>query len=328
MNPPTLTSCRITKGLVHRSSTPSNPTLPSQETANLLKSTSMDLGNCPRTMRSRGPNHIWAVIWNENMERLGISLYGVFDLWSRSILAMYAHKMPCDPIHVGIEFLQLAATSGGIPLMVITNDGIGTLDLARYQTQLAQSYGPAASMEASVHVHFIQSDTTLWITRSWSRINNQYIRPVMETIYQQIEAGKYNPEDSIQRLLFLFLWVPLIQTSLDHWATDINAPTTRVNQGREITVSNRHHAYLNPETFGAENEIIEVPEEDIEEILANNYSPWDFCHTTTPQWFHIRAMEILHMLDIQLDQLTLGGVWTVFDQMLPQVQGSFPTIIH
>ncbi|POW14492.1 hypothetical protein PSTT_02967 [Puccinia striiformis] len=288
----------------------------------------MDLGNGRQIMRSCGPNHIWAVIWNDKMERLGISLYGVFDLWSSSILAMYAHEIPSDPVHVGVNFLQLAAASGGIPLVVITNDGIGTLDLAQYQNQLAQWYGPAPSTEAAIHVHFIQSTNTLRITELWSRINNRHIRPVMESIYREINAGRYDPDDFIQRLLFLFLWVPLIQTSLDQWATLNNAPRPRVNQVIELPTVDRHHAYLNPETYGVEDKIIEVPEEDIEMILANSYSPSDLFPTHTPQWFHTRAMEIMHIMDFHFNQLTLQEVWTVFDQMLPRIQASYNTSVN
>ncbi|KAH9453367.1 hypothetical protein Pst134EA_024244 [Puccinia striiformis f. sp. tritici] len=150
-------------------------------------------------MRPLGPNHIWSVVWDDRLEQYGISIYAVIDMWSRKILGMYAHPIPGDPIHVGINFLNLAAASGGVPITIVTNDATGTMDLARYQIELTQIYGPTPLDQYSTQQHFTAAASTYRIDSFWSRLRTEYHGHAINSIRNQIEQGKYNPENHIHR---------------------------------------------------------------------------------------------------------------------------------
>ncbi|OAV87011.1 hypothetical protein PTTG_02926, partial [Puccinia triticina 1-1 BBBD Race 1] len=185
-----------------------------------------------RVFRTNGPNHIWAADGHDKLKPYGIAIYGFIDAWSRKILGMYAHVTNNDPKHVGVYFLEVAAKSGGIPLMVTTDRGTETGEMAGYLGQLTQAYLGITFEEANTHMHYTKSTHNQKIESLWSRMMKEHNRPVIDMILRQMEAGKYNQDDEIERpvydfksntfgtfwadflanrLLFLFLWIPVLQ---------------------------------------------------------------------------------------------------------------------
>ncbi|KAA1087187.1 hypothetical protein PGT21_024794 [Puccinia graminis f. sp. tritici] len=275
---------------------------------------------------THGPNHIWSADGHDKLKPFGITIYGFIDAWSRRILGMYAHVTNNDPLHVGVYFLQLVADTGGVPLKVTVDRGTETGEMGTHMIELTQRYTGITFEEAQTHMHHTKSTRNQKIESLWSRMMKEHNRPLIDTIWTQIEEGKYDRDDDIQKLLFLFLWMPVVQKSVDRWVTIYNASRKRKDKLTELPTScSPNFAYSTPEHFGATDQLIHVPQEDTNFILENTYPEREAMFTHTPDWFHDLASLIMQEMGFHFDQMAPGGVWVIFDEMLPYIQANIPS---
>ncbi|POW01253.1 hypothetical protein PSHT_12630, partial [Puccinia striiformis] len=284
-------------------------------------------------IRTVGPNHVWCAHRDNKFQQFGIRIHCFVDHWSRKILGIYAHANTDDPVRIGVYFLQLATLYGGIPRKVSTHYQLEFIDMANFQLKIAQRYGSFA-MDVPVDLDF-STQYQPKMEALWTRLFKEHHIPAMEIIFKEQEQGIYDENDEIhrqvketdylnRRLLFLFLWIPLFQTSLDQWVHRSNGPRTV----HSTTLRGPDFSYSTPEVCGATNEIINVPGQDIELILQTDYPKRPVMHQHTPDWFHQLATTIQHKMALNLEDTSLGDVWSIFHEMLPNICAHLPTPSH
>ncbi|PLW39517.1 hypothetical protein PCASD_07691 [Puccinia coronata f. sp. avenae] len=101
-----------------------------------------------RVYRTLGPNHIWACDGHDKLKRLGITIYGFIDAWSRKVLGMFVHVTNNNPQHIGLYFFHLVSKVGGIPLKVTSDYGTETVEMAVHQMSLSHIYAGISKEEA------------------------------------------------------------------------------------------------------------------------------------------------------------------------------------
>ncbi|POW17042.1 hypothetical protein PSTT_00774 [Puccinia striiformis] len=80
---------------------------------------------------------------------------------------------------------------------------------------------------------------------------------------RQILIQEY--QTHIPRLLFLFLWMPVFQMSVDRWVSIYNASRKRKDKRTELPTScSPNFSYSTPAHFNSTNHIVNVPKEDIQ----------------------------------------------------------------
>ncbi|OAV86936.1 hypothetical protein PTTG_07270 [Puccinia triticina 1-1 BBBD Race 1] len=89
--------------------------------------------------------------------------------------------------------------AGGIPLKVTTDYGSETIDMAAQQMFLSHHYAGISVEEAKLRHHFTKSTRNQKIEALWSQMMKQHNQAVIDIIQNQIESGKYNPEDEVQK---------------------------------------------------------------------------------------------------------------------------------
>ncbi|KAI9605974.1 hypothetical protein H4Q26_004345 [Puccinia striiformis f. sp. tritici PST-130] len=95
--------------------------------------------------------------------------------------------------------------------------------------------------------------------------------------------------------------------SVDRWVSIYNASRKRKDKRTELPTScSPNFSYSTPALFNATNHIINVPKEDIQSILENDYLDRNVMFTHTPDWFHQLATTVmthLHCKKISLNCL-------------------------
>ncbi|POW01254.1 hypothetical protein PSHT_12631 [Puccinia striiformis] len=277
-----------------------------------------------RIFRVNGPNHVWACDGHDKLKKFGICIYGMIDAWSRKILGMFVHVTNNDPKHIGVYFLQTAAKAGGIPLKVTTDFGTETIDMAAHQMFLSHHYAGISAEEAGKRMHFTKSTHNQKIEALWSQMMKQHNRKVIDVIQDKIDEGEYDPHDEVQKLLFLFLWIPVFQTSVDRWVYLQNNSRKRRDHRISLpTACTPDFSYSTPESFGTTDQLVNVPANHLEQFLHQNYPDQEAMFTHTPPWFHDVATGIMEALNLRFHNISLGSVWIAFDHMLPYIKNSF-----
>jgi hypothetical protein len=152
-----------------------------------------------RIFRTHGPNHVWACDGHDKLKKYGICIYGIIDAWSRKILGMFVHVTNNDPKHIGVYFLRTAATAGGIPLKVTTDFGSETIDMAAYQMYISHQYAGISPEDAAKRMHFTKSTRNQKIEALWSQMMKQHNQAVINAIAEQVESGRYDPDDEVEK---------------------------------------------------------------------------------------------------------------------------------
>ncbi|KNZ54912.1 hypothetical protein VP01_2818g3 [Puccinia sorghi] len=102
----------------------------------------------------------------------------IFYIWSKShlvirILGMFVHVTNTDPRHIGVYFLQIALSTGGIPQRFTSDYGYETVDMATWQISIQKN-----------------------------AFHPQHNCSIIGKILTQIENGIYDPDDTLHKLLF------------------------------------------------------------------------------------------------------------------------------
>ncbi|KAI7948289.1 hypothetical protein MJO29_009954 [Puccinia striiformis f. sp. tritici] len=71
---------------------------------------------------------------------------------------------------------------------------------------------------------------------------------------------------------------------------------------------------------GATNQMINVPGEETQGLLEHNYPGQIVNPAHTPAQSHQMATRAMQQMGINFDQISLEGVWSVYDEILPRVQ--------
>ncbi|KAI7949938.1 hypothetical protein MJO28_008759 [Puccinia striiformis f. sp. tritici] len=179
------------------------------------------------------------------------------------------------------------------------------MDMATYQIQFSQRYSQIPFEEASTHMHFTKST------------HNQKIDFLCWACHQANHL--------CNSLLFLFLWMPTFQKSIDHWVPIYNTSRKQKDKRTELpTGCSPNLSYSAPEHFGSNDKSLKVPQDDVAIILQNDYPHRSVMFAHTPDWFHELATRIMQEMDFSFDQVSLGGIWLVFDEMLPYITANIP----
>jgi hypothetical protein len=152
-----------------------------------------------RVYRTLGPNHIWACDGHDKLKRLGITIYGFVDAWSRKILGMFVHITNNDPRHIAVYFLHLVSKAGGIPFKLTSDYGTETVEMAQHQMRLSHTYAGITTQEAVDRMHFTTSTHNQKIESLWSQMMKQHNRSIKDDIMTQVDNGNYNPDDGVQK---------------------------------------------------------------------------------------------------------------------------------
>ncbi|POW23116.1 hypothetical protein PSHT_00539 [Puccinia striiformis] len=277
-----------------------------------------------RVFRTLGPNHVWAIDGHDKLKKFGITVYGVVDAWSRQILGLYVHVTNNDPRHIGVYFLKLVSKIGGVPLKVTADYGTETIDVSMYQMKLSHEFAGITLEQATKRMHHTKSTRNQKIEALWSQMMKQHNRLIIDHIMTHIEDGSYQPDDPIQKLLFLFLWIPVFQASADIWV-DLN---NHARKRKDHTISQPtgctpDFAYTTPGHFGTVDQLVPVDVNRVQQFLQEDYPDIDRMFTHTPPWFCATALGVMGYLGIHFAQMTVGNVWDVFHLMWPHIQAHF-----
>ncbi|KAI7941492.1 hypothetical protein MJO29_013566 [Puccinia striiformis f. sp. tritici] len=248
-------------------------------------------------LRNLWCNHGWAIDGHDKLKPFGITVYGFIDAWSRKILGLFVHVTNNDPKHIGVYYLKLVLRLGGIPLKVTADYGTETCDVSTYQMMLSHRFGGITLEETTKRMHHTKSTHNQKIECLWSQMMRQHNRSIINHLMDRVNDHSHNMQDPIQKLLFLFLWIPVFQSSANIWV-DLN---NHARKRKDKTISlptgcTPDFSYSTPEAFHTVDQLVPVDTEYIQRLLHDNYPNIDDMFTHTPPWFHSIASSIMHDL--------------------------------
>ncbi|KAH9444929.1 hypothetical protein Pst134EB_025181 [Puccinia striiformis f. sp. tritici] len=262
-----------------------------------------------RVYRTLGPNHIWSCDGHNKLKPFGLTVYGFIDAWSRKILGMYVHVTNNDPRHIAVYFLHIVSKAGGIPFKVTSDHGTETITMAAHQMCLSYQYTDITLEEAEDRMHFTKSTHNQKIEQLWSQMMKQHNQTIKNDIVEEMNSGGYDAEDGVQKLLFKFLWIPVLQSSVDIWVDSYNHHRKRFDKNTTLpTACTPDFSYSTPEFFHTTDQLVKVPSHHIDGLMQESYPDVQEMFAHTPPDFHEVASTIMAELGYEFCNIDPGGI--------------------
>ncbi|KAH9456554.1 hypothetical protein Pst134EA_011818 [Puccinia striiformis f. sp. tritici] len=173
-------------------------------------------------------------------------------------------------------------------------------------------------------MHFTKSTHNQKIKQLWSQMMKQHNQTIKNDIAEEMNSGGYDPEDGVQKLLFKFLWIPVLQSSVDVWVDSYNHHLKQFDKNTTLpTACTPDFSYSTPKFFHTTNQLVKVPSQHIEGLMQESYPDVQEMFAHTPPDFHEVASTIMAKLGYEFSNIDPGGVWLVFHNMLPHNKEHF-----
>ncbi|KAH9458276.1 hypothetical protein MJO29_005390 [Puccinia striiformis f. sp. tritici] len=275
-----------------------------------------------RVFKVAGPNFIWSADGHDKLLKFGLTLYGFIDAWSRKILGMFVHTTNSNPRHIGYYYLQLVKQAHGIPHVTSTDRGTETIDLAGHQMNLMSQFGNSETPDPDQSHRYSKSTHNQKIECLWSQFMREYNSELINQLYKAQEQGHYDPEEPVQKLLFIYLWVPLLQRGLDKWILDYNTYKRRVDRRSMLPSGcSADNCYERPEDYDAEQGLIPVELSVVNQLENDHYPDADDLMRTCPEWFSEIIEHLKSQLELNTPQVvSTQNVWSVFALLHSAIQ--------
>ena len=125
----------------------------------------------------------------------------------------------------------------------------------------------------------------------------------------------------LSRLLFLYLWVPLLQRSLDEWTNNYNLFKRRQDKKSMLPSGcSADWCYTYPEEQGGHIGLVPVPTEAAEALQNAFYPEGVDLMRTSPLWFSEVIDKLVRGIEPAIPVVDIHNVWDVFSSILSLIE--------
>ena len=211
-----------------------------------------------RIYYSPGPNDSWCFDGHDKLVKYYIAIHGCVDAWSGKWMWLNVFTSNHDPRVVALHYLRAVKLHGGteiwfhqftglcwlinnlcsvFPLNTRTDCGTETIITAALQAGLHELYQTWIKSQQSHS--FVPSTRNVKIESGWSRFLKAKGHALIDILDHGFHDSRFNPNNQLDkywwgehawkrcikisfRYIYLYVWMPLIQTVLDDFVTETN----------------------------------------------------------------------------------------------------------
>ncbi|PPR05257.1 hypothetical protein CVT24_008283 [Panaeolus cyanescens] len=250
------------------------------------------------TLWSSGPNEEWCLDGHEKiLLSMGIAVYGIIDKFSRMELDLVAVPNARDRM----------------PLSTTSDKGSEVGQLISLVQALRKKNQPYISEDQVPSHSAVKSLHNITRERGWRPIWEKTLANILHFFRTgQGDAG-YQANDGFHVALGQWLWAKIVQKQLDQLLIENQYHRVR-GQLKTLLPSDARHIdiYTMPEDYGAQDQKIPIPSEDVDKLLAE-YDDSSLFQFVSPE-LDILFTDLYSSIDTPALSPSVG--WSIFHQML------------
>jgi hypothetical protein len=259
-----------------------------------------------------GPDWLWCIDGHDKLQKYGIEIYGCVDAYSRKIIWWYVGLSNRTGVSVACQYLQAIKEVGRCPNFIRSDHGSETTLLADHQYHLYyQACEDAGYAEEELDAVCLldcylygKSTRNIRIEAMW----NQMISSVTESWIDYLAflrgKGLYREEILADRVVLLYILLPIIQKEIFDWVLDHNANPIRPQAERS-----RHVAGVPNELYQCRDRTGSTSTKRYGFLYNEScwqacseryqdYNPTELLTPATQAWCHTTLQEIQNQLGV------------------------------
>jgi hypothetical protein len=189
---------------------------------------------------TRGPNWLWCVDGHDKLQKYGIEIYGCVDAYSRKIIWWYIGLSNRTGISVCRQYLDVIKAVGRCPNFVRSDHGSETTLMAQCQFDLYwQACFDAEYADDELEsislvdcYRYGKSTKNTRIESMWNLMITSITESWMDYLAWLAHQEMYRDEYPTDRVILLYVLLPIIQKEVFEWVLDHNANPIRPQRER------------------------------------------------------------------------------------------------
>ncbi|KAG7535973.1 hypothetical protein FFLO_03571 [Filobasidium floriforme] len=288
----------------------------------------------PALLTSYGPNDQLSIDGHDKLIDIGFAIYGMRDKFSRKWMSLRAvpnNRSNSITRWLFLELVHDMKGEEGIPLQVTSDHGTEVLDIFSDQSTLRELAQPQLNilMEdlgvlAAPEPHrFLPSTKNITVERGWRPLVDKFHSKFIVSTQNAILTGDYVPGNNQHRIIYLYLFAPLVQKELEDYVHLTNCSIIRKQPHTNLPSGKSPNTIYHCEGTNCLLPLDEVGMNQVrtwmDEITISHPRLLSFIEEDEEQWAS-QLFEHCAFLDITLGfTVNLSNAWMVFRSMAEHI---------
>ncbi|KAG6369125.1 hypothetical protein JVT61DRAFT_1455 [Boletus reticuloceps] len=202
-----------------------------------------------RRFWAAGVNDIWAADQHDKWLRFGLALHTGIEPFSGRILWMKVWHNNRNPQLILSYYLETVETLGFIPMVTQSDPGTENFGIANAQTMLRQMHDPA--LQGFVQHRWMRVKKNIIPEIAWSQLRRRFTPGFEALLEMGIQAGWYDPDNTLQLMVFRWIFIPWLQGELDGYKDRVNRSRKRHDRNKVLPHGVPELIHESPQEYGA-----------------------------------------------------------------------------
>ncbi|KAG1778332.1 hypothetical protein EV702DRAFT_1179015 [Suillus placidus] len=196
-----------------------------------------------------GINDLFAVDQHDKWLRFGLALHTGIEPFSGRIMWMRVWHSNRNPQLILTYYLETIQELGHMPMVTQSDPGSENFGIANGHTMLHQWHNP--TLEGTLQHRWMRTKKNVMPEITWSQLRRRFT-PGFETYLDHgVESGWYDCDNTLQHLIFRWVFIPWLQRELDGYKDRINNTAKRRDRNKVLPHGVPNLIYNSAEDFEA-----------------------------------------------------------------------------
>jgi len=275
-----------------------------------------------RVFHAAGVNHLWAMDQHDKWKKYGLRLHLCIEPFTGKLLWLVIWWTNSNPKFVARQYFRAAKTFGGIPLLTQSDMGTENYGVAYSQTNIRHCLDP--TLRGTLQHNWMSGHRNIKPEASWWRLRNSWTPGFEDMLERGVVEQWYNPENIIDSLVFRWLAIPFLQRELDSYVHLHNTTARRANHRKTLPHGVPDTMFEYPQTVGALDFKITVPDDVLEDAEAEYAPPSDPVFEIVPPAFQVHISSAY--TTIGSPTITFDSFWNIYRQLRDAVDHTLTSL--
>ncbi|EMD40134.1 hypothetical protein CERSUDRAFT_63618 [Gelatoporia subvermispora B] len=250
---------------------------------------------------------------NNDIWRFGLWLHIVLEPHAGLILWLKIWWTNRNPRLIASYYLEAARKKQGIPLVTQSDLGSENYGVANCHTELRQYLDP--SLAGTLQHHWMRKNFNVKPEIAWGLLCRTWIPGFEDILDEGHLNGLYDPNNPLEKLVFLWLAIPWLQAELDAYVELWNNTAPRADKNKILPHGIPNHISEEPWEYDALDFKVNIVDPEIFDEAERKWAPPDApCFQCVPPEFDDHAHQLYD--ELGRPQISSDSFWDVYTDLL------------
>ncbi|KAG1816565.1 hypothetical protein EV424DRAFT_1528296 [Suillus variegatus] len=202
-----------------------------------------------RRFWAAGVNDLFAVDQHDKWLRFGLALHTGIEPFTGRIMWMRVWHSNRNPQLILTYYLDTIQELGHMPMVTQSDPGSENFGIANAHTMLRQWHDP--TLQGTLQHRWMRTKKNVMPEITWSQLRRRFTPGFENYLDSGVDAGWYDCDSTLQRLIFRWVFIPWLQRELDGYKDRINNTAKRHDRNKVLPHGVPNLIYDSPGDFGA-----------------------------------------------------------------------------